>query len=67
MTGSGERTVVATSSYEARALGVKTAMSVNEAKRLCPQLICIVGNHEKYGEACRHSSKSVFASVPTSR
>jgi DNA polymerase-4 len=53
VTGSGERTVVATSSYEARALGVKTAMSVNEAKRICPELICVVGNHRKYGEACR--------------
>ncbi len=30
------RGIVATSSYEARALGVKTAMSAYEAEQLCP-------------------------------
>jgi DNA polymerase-4 len=31
--GSGERTVVATSSYDARKFGVKTGMTPNEAKK----------------------------------
>jgi DNA polymerase-4 len=46
--GGGGRTVITTSSYEARALGVKTGMAVWEAKRCCPQLQIIVGDNRKY-------------------
>ena len=42
------RTVVVTASYEARAYGVKTGMTVYEAKRLCPGFIPVIGNLEKY-------------------
>ncbi len=52
VTGGGERTVITTSSYEARAYGVKTAMTVYEAKRLCPDIILVVGNNRKYAEIC---------------
>ena len=52
VTGGGERTVITTSSYEARAYGVKTAMTVYEAKRLCPDMILVVGNNQKYAEVC---------------
>ncbi len=48
VTGSGARTIITTSSYEARAFGVKTGMTVYEAKQLCPQLIQVVGNNRKY-------------------
>ena len=48
ITGSGSRTVIATASYEARAYGVKTGMTVHDARNLCPHLICVDGNHEKY-------------------
>lgn len=50
--GSGARTVVVTRSYEARRFGVKTGMTVYEAKRLCPQLIFVVGDNEKYTYTC---------------
>ena len=53
VTGAGERTIITTSSYEARAFGVRTAMTVGEAKRLCPHIILVVGNNAKYAEACR--------------
>lgn len=46
--GSAKRTVVTTCSYEARAWGVKTGMTVWEAKRSCPGLILVVGNNRKY-------------------
>lgn len=46
--GSGARTIITTCSYEARAFGVKTGMTVYEAKRLCPTLIMVVGNNRKY-------------------
>jgi DNA polymerase IV len=52
VTGAGERTVVTTSSYEARAYGVKTAMTVHEAKRLCPPIILVTGDNRKYAQIC---------------
>jgi DNA polymerase IV len=52
VTGAGERTVITTSSYEARAYGVKTGMTVYEAKKLCPSLILVVGNNQKYAQIC---------------
>jgi DNA polymerase-4 len=46
--GGGGRTVITTSSYEARAKGVKTGMAVWEGKRTCPELIIVVGDNRKY-------------------
>jgi DNA polymerase-4 len=46
--GSGGRTVITTSSYEARAKGVKTGMTIYEGKRNCPELIIVVGDNKKY-------------------
>jgi DNA polymerase-4 len=48
VTGGGHRTVITTSSYEARAFGVKTGMAVWEAKRCCPELIIVIGDNKKY-------------------
>lgn len=42
------RGIITTASYEARAYGVKTAMSVHEALRLCPHLILLPPNHLLY-------------------
>lgn len=39
-----------TSSYEARAFGVKTAMHLKEARRLCPGLIQAPARPERYAE-----------------
>lgn len=44
------RGIITTSSYEARALGIKTAMSVSEALRICPQLKMIKPNYPLYHE-----------------
>ena len=46
--GGGGRTVITTSSYEARAKGVRTGMAVWEGKRVCPELIIVVGDDRKY-------------------
>jgi DNA polymerase IV len=53
--GSGGRTVITTSSYEARARGVKTGMAIWEGKRLCPELIIVVGDNRKY----QHTSTEI--------
>jgi DNA polymerase-4 len=48
--GSGERSVVAAASYEARKFGVRSAMPSVIAKRLCPGLIFVKHNFERYHE-----------------
>jgi DNA polymerase-4 len=48
--GSGERSVVAAASYEARKFGVKSAMPSVIAKRLCPELIFVKHNFARYTE-----------------
>jgi DNA polymerase IV len=50
--GAGERTIITTSSYEARSYGVRTAMTVYEAKRLCPPIILVTGDNRKYAQIC---------------
>jgi DNA polymerase-4 len=46
--GGHGRTVITTSSYEARAKGVKTGMAIWEGKRTCPELIIVIGDNRKY-------------------
>lgn len=46
-----QRGVVSTASYEARKYGVHSAMSLTQARRLCPHGIFMRGNFEHYREA----------------
>jgi DNA polymerase-4 len=48
--GSLPRSVVTSANYEARPYGIRAGMSVQEAKRRCPQLILVEGTHSKYTE-----------------
>jgi len=45
------RTIVTTASYEARAYKVKTGMTIPEAKRLCPHIIIVTADPDKYLDA----------------
>lgn len=45
-----QRGVVSTASYEARRFGVHSALSIQVAKRLCPQLIIVEPHYSKYKE-----------------
>jgi DNA polymerase-4 len=55
--GVGGRGVVATASYEARAFGVRSAMSTAEARSRCPHAAFLTGRFEAY----RASSAAVMA------
>lgn len=54
--GMGPRGVVSTASYEARAFGVHSAMSMAEARRRCPDAIFLPGDFPRY----RAVSKEIF-------
>ena len=49
--GPNERGVVMAASYEARAFGVRSAMPLAIAGRLCPDGIYVPGNFDRYVEA----------------
>ena len=48
--GGGDRGVVATCSYEARKFGVRSAMPISEARRLCPKAIYVMPRMGYYQE-----------------
>jgi len=45
-----DRSVVASASYEARARGVRTAMPIAQAHRICPEGIFLRGDFRRYAE-----------------
>src|SRR4030081_739739 len=45
-----QRGVVTAASYEARNNGIKPAMPLRTAARLCPQAVFLDGQHEKYSQ-----------------
>jgi len=60
--GGGTRGVVLSASYEARAYGVRSAMPVSRARRLCPQAVVVAPDFPAYAEASR-GVMAVFRSV----
>src|SRR4051812_20682011 len=55
--GTGGRGVVAAASYEVRKYGVRSAMPMREALRLCPHAVCVPPRFSRYQEI----SSQVFA------
>jgi DNA polymerase-4 len=51
--GRSRRAVVMSASYEARALGVRSAMPLHEARERCPELVVIPPATSRYREASR--------------
>ena len=62
--GGGKRGVVATACYIARTYGVKSAMPMFEALRLCPHAKVVRPNMQKYAEAGREVRAMMQALTP---
>ena len=43
-----DATCAIAASYEAKAYGIRTGTKIYDAKRMCPQLICVLARHDAY-------------------
>lgn len=57
--GTGPRAVVASASYESRKFGVRSAMPMAAARRLCPELVIVTPHFSEYSRV----SKLIFSSL----
>ena len=62
--GGGDRGVVASCSYEARYFGVRSAMPIKMALRLCPEAKVIKGDMEHYSNMSRLVTEIIQEKVP---
>ena len=62
--GTGDRGVVASCSYEARAFEVHSAMPMRQARMLCPDGIIVRGDYEHYTSYSRMVTEIIQESVP---
>src|SRR5260370_20749935 len=51
-------------SYEAKAFGIKTGTRIHEAKRLCPDLVCVFARHECYVEFQHRLIEEIAPHIP---
>lgn len=64
VTNGKQGTCVITCSYEARAFGIKTGMRLPEAKRLCPDLVQVPADPDRYVEVSRNIMQALEALTP---
>lgn len=62
--GGGDRGVVASCSYEARKFGVRSAMPIRMALRLCPDAKVIRGDYEMYSNLSHTVTEIIQQKVP---
>lgn len=62
--GSSERGVVASCSYEARAFGIRSAMPMKLALRLCPDAVVVRGDMEAYAQHSRIVTDIIAGQAP---
>jgi DNA polymerase-4 len=60
--GGGERGVVLSATYEARAFGIRSAMPMSRARRVCPQATILQPRFERYVAASR-AVRAIFDAV----
>jgi DNA polymerase-4 len=59
-----ETTCCIAASYEAKALGIKTGTQVGEARRICPDIILVNGDHAEYARYSHAISEAVDRVCP---
>src|SRR5580693_8072134 len=62
--GGEKRGIIASASYEARKMGVYTPMPTMRARRLCPKLIIVPGDFEKYERFSRFMFSYAYDFTP---
>lgn len=62
-----ESTCAIAASYEAKAFGIKTGTPVWEAKKLCPDLICVLGRHNHYVEFHERILDEIDKHIPVTK
>lgn len=62
--GGGDRGVVASCSYEARHFGVRSAMPINMALKLCPQAKVLKGDMELYSKLSHNITEIIQEKAP---
>lgn len=62
--GSKDRGVVTTCSYEARKFGVRSAMPMHKAMKLCPHAILVQGTRGEYSRYSRWVTEIIAAKAP---
>jgi len=62
--GGERRGIIASASYEARTLGIYTPMPTARARKLCPRLIVIPGDFEKYEQFSRFMFSYAYDFTP---
>jgi len=62
--GLGKRGVVATASYEARRYGIKSAMPILKARKLCPDGIYLPPRFERYREISKKIQQILLSYTP---
>jgi DNA polymerase IV len=60
--GGGNRGVVLSATYEARACGVHSAMPMTRARRMCPQAVVVPPDHDAYARTSQ-GVMAIFAGV----
>ncbi len=59
-----DSTCAIAASYEAKAFGVKTGTPIYEARRMCPGLVCVVADHQRYVDFHHRILEEVDRHIP---
>lgn len=62
-----DATCAIAASYEAKAYGIKTGTKIYDAKRMCPQLICVPAEHGRYVDFHARIKRTIESIIPIER
>src|SRR5690348_14774795 len=62
-----ETTSCIAASYEAKRFGVRTGTAVWEARKLCPNIVCVMANHKRYVTMHNRIVDAVGSIVPVDK